>query len=406
MIMMRYIDDPHEIPLSNMSPLRLKAIRELLECYFPHMDCRYDIRSEGRIRVKILHVHSICKSLMETSPELNNYYVVIHYDISKGRLVFRIACEDNYLRDHPQGFSKVLFIATRVETEIQDIIKLVSISPTVKRKCRTFFFLRYMDFCGEYKYGDLIVNFGRSSDKSGFGKLCLCEFPYEVLCIPNNDFGVIPSIDNAFENDEQYKQLLQFLIRAPLEECNIASVDLNVVDKFFNSAGGQEYDEELSLEGFLSFTSIDRNQLGLPRYLHDVVELFEKLSPKLRSVFIDSCAMYAKALVSSPNDAVASFVILLENLSKYMYSGAEDESSRNRFQMIYSEFYESLDPYDRSWERFYAVRCAYAHDAILSQNSFERVLNEVIASKDDALFMEKLTFRAMVSWIRRKANES
>ena len=108
MIMMRYIDDPHEIPLSNMSPLRLKAIRELLECYFPHMDCRYDIRSEGRIRVKILHVHSICKSLMETSPELNNYYVVIHYDISKGRLVFRIACEDNYLRDHPQGFSKVL----------------------------------------------------------------------------------------------------------------------------------------------------------------------------------------------------------------------------------------------------------------------------------------------------------
>ena len=401
---MRYIDDPHEIPLFEISQLRLKAFWELVLCCFAHKDARYEINKKAKTSVKVLHILEMPTSLVELDSILSNFYVVMHFDIGKEGLIFQFACEEEFCEKHSAIISKELpYLTTRIESILLDIKKLVFSSPVVKRKCRTIYLLRFMDFCGEYQFGDLIINFGKPGNNVS-GKLCLCEFPYEIVCIPRNNLVKSPSIDNAFEVEEQYKQLLQFIIRAPLEEINISSLDLNPVEKMFECGKGNEYNEDLNLKSIISYTSIDRNQLGLPSYLHNVVESFDCLSPKMRSVFLDSCSMYAKALTASPNDAVTSFVIVLENLCKYLYPNIKRSS--DRFQKIYDEFYEPLSRFDKSWERFYAVRCAYAHDAIVFQNSFERVLYENIASKEDVVFLEKLTFFAMISWLKRKIDES
>ncbi len=405
---MIYVSSKQVIPLKGITALQLKAIKEIIDQYFQYRESRYEYTRRGNHTIpKTLHFFGLCKSLIEKNSSFSNYCLILSYDVDNEdiKLTFRFACEKPFVQNNARYISDTLpFLITQVELTLNQIIKLVLMSPITRRRCRTFFLLRYMDFSGTYTIGDLVVYFGQKVGDFNSGKVILFEFPYEVICIMKNELVDSPSINNAFESLEQYKQLLQFLIRAPLEECDIESVNLDDVDNVYSLVKGKEYNEKMNINSIYSYTSFERNHLGLPAELSVVCKLFDSLSPIMQCEFIHSCSMYAKALVASASNAITNLVIVLENLGKYLYH--EIKGSHNRFDMIFEEYCGPSSQAEDYKTRFYAVRCLFAHEAVTSQNQFQRVLNEFYAIKSDVLYLEKVVYLAMIDWIRRIANES
>lgn len=394
------------IQLPEISPLKLKAIKKCISLYFQYIESRYRYSGFGKEKqYHIYHFYAFDKSLTETNPLVSNFCIQIKFDTVNGGLFFQLTGEKRFVETNEQIVSDVApSLAKYVESVIVKIIQLIQSAQIVKRTVRTIFKLRYMDFSGSYSFGDMSVDFGKQVGDFQDGKFCLCEFPYEVICIQNNNLIAVPSVDNAFESVEQYKQLIQFFLRATVEENNFINVDLDKVDSDFKSEEGKQYKEELNLNSILPYTSFERNHLGLPSHLPSIYESFNRLSYTLKSSFLDSCSMYSRALVASPNEAVTYLVIVLENLCKDLYPSIKD--SHKKFRKVFFEYCTLSNEKKSLEEKYYAVRCSFAHNAVMSQNPFQLALNEFEVSKKDVLLLERIVYIAMISWIGRKSDES
>ena len=147
---MKYVTNQHEITLNGISPLQLKAIKEIIIQYFQYRYARYDYKTIGNQTIpKTLHFFGLNKSLIEISPSYSNYCLILSYDIDNEdlKLTFSFACEEIFVQNHADSISRTIpFLLEQVESVINKIKQLVLLSPIVKRRCRTFFLLRYMDF--------------------------------------------------------------------------------------------------------------------------------------------------------------------------------------------------------------------------------------------------------------------
>ena len=369
--------------------------------YFQYAESRYEYTGKGSSKVyHVYHYLAFEQTLTETYHSVSFFRIQVEFDTISDALLFQLVCDKSFCKNNEQIVAKLAPVLNeRAETILLAIVELVLSSPIIHRKVQIIYQLRYMDFSGSYSFGGMSVDFGKHFGDFQDRKLCLCEFPYEVICIKKNDLLEAPSFDNAFESVEQYKQLLQFFLRAPLEEYDSVDFELEKLGLQFENEKGKESNEELCLNSILPYTSFERNHPGLPSDLHRVFLLFEKLPYKYQSVFLDCCSMYAKALIASSNEAISYFVIILENLCKKLHPDVEH--SHDRFKTVFLEYSGSLDQKDSLQEKYYAVRCSYAHDAVVSQNTYQRALAEVVVSKKDVLIMEKIVYIAMISWMEQ-----
>lgn len=249
------------------------------------------------------------------------------------------------------------------------------------------------DFCGQYDFGAIRVDFGYPNPTRLGYKVARCFIRYKQYKI---DMMHQPIFSFIVRENKIHLTLLQCFLRFSIYELPGEYIFLpsDIFGKSFT----------------VDRTDIDRDYISdminnrvVPDDVSELFIKYEQLSEIEKNIFFNAVCSYCEGIKQEGAKAVSYYVICLETLAAYEAKNV-GKTNINKIDMIY-EFLQSIYSKStlshKSIEDLYSVRSAYVHNGIANNDFLDEIFMKSYITNSYCEIMERITNYTLIIWLKR-----